>query len=133
MDKLSSDSFEIRICTQQGITMFNITMYPKQDVTLAGQHVKTLAKILLQQNDLPPQSTRYILNGMSKSSHEGFNALCDSIIMNQEITYAAPAPGLNVQCSDYDKLTRTIASSPITTVTIFRLVIGLLHRKVHPL
>jgi hypothetical protein len=35
MDKLSSDSFELRICIQQGITMFSITLYPKQDVTLA--------------------------------------------------------------------------------------------------
>ena len=64
---------------------------------------------------------------MSKSSHEGFNALCDSIITNQEITYAAHVPDSNIQRSDYDKLVRTIA-----TLTR-RLVIGPLHRKVHPL
>lgn len=110
MDKLSSDSFELRICIQQGITMFSITLYPKQDVTLAGQHVKTLAKILVQQNDLPPRAVRYVLKGMARSSHEGFNALCESIIMTQEMNYAPPAPGTNAQRSDYDELVKVVAT-----------------------
>lgn len=108
--------------------MFNIAMYPRQDVTLAGQHVKTLAKILVQQNDLPPHAARYVMKGMAKSSHEGFNALCDSIITNQEMNYAHPAPCTNAQHSDYDELVKNVCPrSPVTTVIIFRLVIGLLN------
>jgi hypothetical protein len=54
MDKLASDSFEIQQCIQRGLTSFNITSYPQQNVVLAGQHVTTLGKVALQYQDLPP-------------------------------------------------------------------------------
>jgi hypothetical protein len=104
MDKLASDSFEIRQCIQLGLTSFNIIGYPQQDVTLASQHVSTLSKIALQYNDLPPRVGQYILRGMSKSCHDGFNALCDSLLLREEVDYAPPPPGQNMQRTDFSTL-----------------------------
>lgn len=104
MDKLSANSFEIRLCIQRGLTSFVITAYPKEDVTLATQHVKTLARIALQQHDLPPRVVIYVLKGMAKSLSESFNSLCEQFVVREEMDYSPPAPGVNVQKRDFDQL-----------------------------
>lgn len=104
MDKLSANSFEIRNCIQRGLTSFVITAYPQENVTLASQHIKTLARICIQHNELPPRVVVYILRGMAKSSHDSFNSLCEQFILREQIDYKPPEFGINVQKSDYDQL-----------------------------
>lgn len=104
MDKLAADSFEIRLCIQNGLTSFTITSYPQEDVVLASQHVKTLARFALQYNDLPPRVLGYVLRGFTQSSCDPFNNLCHQFILREEMESGPPAPGQNVQKRDFDLL-----------------------------
>jgi hypothetical protein len=104
MDRLSANSFEIRLCIQQGLVGFSIKAYAQEDVTLATQHVKTLARILLQQNDLPARVSLYVLRGMATTLSESFNDLCKQFILREEMDYSPPEFGQNVQSRDYKQL-----------------------------
>jgi hypothetical protein len=82
--KLNSGSFEVTLLIQRCLTEFKITLYPGENVSVAGQQIKALGKILQISNSLPARVLAYVVRGMMLSSCAHFNAVCQQFLLNDE-------------------------------------------------
>jgi hypothetical protein len=82
LSKVHANNHESKQLLQQLITSFDITRYPGEDVKLAVSHLKEVCKILNIDDDMPPRTSAYILDGMAKSSDSTFNTYCSLIKLN---------------------------------------------------
>jgi hypothetical protein len=86
LSKVHANNHESKQLLQQLITSFDITRYPGEDVKLAASHLKEVCKILNIDDDMPPRSAAYILDGMDKSSDSTFNTYCSLVKLNLPTT-----------------------------------------------